>query len=413
MILTMNTTSHSLTLFGLLALTACSQAALPASTSSIGASAVPSARETFEAAGPTPRLVVTHDGGVTVVDATSGKAEGEFAAEGFTRLNQAGDGRHLLLTEGDHFRVLDSGAWSRAHGDHSHSYKTAPLLTDVTFDGEHPGHAVFHGDRTALFYDGEGRVEWFEPTALSLEKPQTQHIQLPAAHHGVALWRDDDTFVHTVGTEDARSGVAIRDAEGKELTSTEDCPGVHGEASVKAAISVGCEDGILIIKKNVITKVESPDAYGRIGNQAGTEASTVVLGDYKVDKDAELERPTRISLTDTATGRLRLVDLGASYSFRSLGRGPAGEALVLGTDGKLRVIDPANGKVTRQVTVVKPWTEPLEWQQPRPTLYVQGAQAWVSEPASKRLHRVDLATGKVGQTITLTQTPNELNGVVG
>ena len=48
-----------------------------------------------------------------------------------------------------------------------------------------------------------------------------------------------------------------------------------------------------------ISKVDSPDGYGRIGNQAGTEASPYVLGDYKTDKDAELERPTRVSIIDT------------------------------------------------------------------------------------------------------------------
>src|SRR3546814_16304356 len=63
------------------------------------------------------------------------------------------------------------------------------------------------------------------------------------------------------------------------------------------------------------------DSYGRIGNQAGSQASPVLLGDYKTDPDAELERPTRISLIDTRTAKIRLVDLPTSYSFRSLGRG--------------------------------------------------------------------------------------------
>lgn len=69
-------------------------------------------------------------------------------------------------------------------------------------------------------------------------------------------------------------------------------------------------------------KIPSPDPYGRIGNQAGSDESAVVLGDYKADPDAELERPERVSLIDTATNTLRLVDLGVSYTFRSLARGP-------------------------------------------------------------------------------------------
>ena len=73
----------------------------------------------------------------------------------------------------------------------------------------------------------------------------------------------------------------------------------------------------------------------------------MLLGDYKTDPDAELERPTRVSLIDTRDASLRLVDLGTSYSFRSLGRGPEGEALVLGTDGALHVLDPESGNAPR------------------------------------------------------------------
>lgn len=168
-----------------------------------------------------------------------------------------------------------------------------------------------------------------------------------------------------------------------------------------------------MVKGNTISKIKAPDAYGRIGNQAGSEVSIVVLGDYKVDKDAELERPTRVTLTDTANNKLRLVDVKASYSFRSLGRGPKGEALVLGTDGKLRVIDPNSANVVREIPVVKPWTEPTDWHQPRPTLFVQGEHAWVSEPASKKLHMVHLSDGEVEQSIQLDVVPDELNGVEG
>ncbi len=86
----------------------------------------------------------------------------------------------------------------------------------------------------------------------------------------------------------------------------EDCPGVHGEASAaRDAVVVGCENGMLIYRDGQISKVASPDAYGRMGNQAGSPESPVVLGDYKVDKEAELERPTRVSLVNTDTGPQR------------------------------------------------------------------------------------------------------------
>ena len=176
---------------------------------------------------------------------------------------------------------------------------------------------------------------------------------------------------------------------------------------------VGCENGMLIYKDGAIAKVASPDAYGRMGNQAGSEKSPVILGDYKVDKAAELERPTRISLVNTETATLRLVDIGTSYSFRSLGRGPSGEALVLGTDGSLRVIDPLSGEVTSTIPVVAAWEESTTWQDPRPTLFVQGSTAFVTEPATQTIHAVDLKTGKVKKSVQLEHVPNELTGVEG
>lgn len=106
----------------------------------------------------------------------------------------------------------------------------------------------------------------------------------------------------------------------------------------------------------------------------------ITLGDYKQDADAELERPEQISLINTESKDLTLVDLGTSYSFRSLARGPHGEALVLGTDGSLHVIDPETAEVTSSFPVIDAWEEPLEWQQPRPTIFVHDHTAYITEP---------------------------------
>lgn len=38
---------------------------------------------------------------------------------------------------------------------------------------------------------------------------------------------------------------------------------------------------------------------------------------------------------------------------------------------------------------------------------------YVSDPATKQLHLVDLASGTVAESVTLEQTPNELSGAVG
>jgi hypothetical protein len=339
-------------------------------------------------------IAVTYDGWIAVLDGTTMRVAKQVAIEGFTRLNPAGDDRHILVTTPAGWQVLDAG--------------TAEM-TDQTFTAADAGHVVTHSGTTVLFDDGTGKVTMFDPTDLGGGTlPQTTEYTTPAPHHGVAVLSGENLVV-TEGTEDSRTGIQVLDGSRKQLTRNADCPGVHGEAAAQGeVIAVGCENGMLLYQDGAIRKVTSPDPYGRIGNQAGSDASPFLLGDYKKDEDAELERPTQISIVDTRSASLRLVDLGTSYTFRSLGRGPSGEALVLGTDGKLHSIDPASGQVTRSVQVVDAWEEPIEWQDPRPALTVRGSTAYVTDPATKSLRTVDLGSFTVGQTVTLPGTPNEI-----
>ncbi|HJG80256.1 MAG TPA: hypothetical protein K8V08_07570, partial [Brevibacterium senegalense] len=197
----------------LLLLAGCGQGADTASESSSAPAVDPSDRETHEAAGANPRLVVTYDGGVLVLDALTGEQLGDLPAEGFTRLNQGGDNRHLFLTEGDSFRLLDAGTWSEPHGDHSHAYTTDPVLSDQRIEGSHPGHLVVHDGTAAAFFDGDGIVKSFDPTTLEATAAiSTDDLTLPDAHHGVAVPREDGSVVLTEGTEDSRSTVLIQDA---------------------------------------------------------------------------------------------------------------------------------------------------------------------------------------------------------
>ena len=168
-----------------------------------------------------------------------------------------------------------------------------------------------------------------------------------------------------------------------------------------------------MVRGNDIRKIASPDPYGRIGNQSGSEHSSVVLGDYKTDPDAELERPRSFTLTDTADGSVRVVPFDASYSFRSLDRGPRGEAVILGTDGALHVFDPATAQRVARIAVIGGWTEPEEWQSPMPNLHVQDGIAYVSDPAAHRLVAVDLENGATVVETSLDVPTVELTGVEG
>lgn len=373
------------------------------------------ARPTEEATGPTPRLGVTYEGGVLILDAYDLEVEADLPAEGFLRLNPAGDGRHLLVSGGQGFQVLDTGTWSVPHGNHDHSYTTEPQLTDLVFPADHPGHVVTHGGTTVLFADGTGEIQTFTSADLtSTALPETETTRAAEAHHGVAVRLGDGSTLLTLGTEEARSGALVQDENGQELARSEECPGVHGETvAAGETVALGCEDGVLLYRDGEFTKVQSGADYARSGNLAGHEGNRYVLADYKTDPEADLERPTQVLLIDTEEATSQVVDLPASYSFRSLARGPEGEALVLGTDGILRSLDPATGEVTVETEVVSAWEEPAQWQQPRPTIRVQGQFAYVTEPATQELHVVDLTEHRVVDSTTLPQIPNEISSVTG
>ncbi|MET7323137.1 zinc metallochaperone AztD [Streptomyces sp. NPDC005549] len=344
-------------------------------------------------------LVATFDGGLYVLDGKTLELTRTIDLPGFNRVNPAGDDDHVVVSTDSGFRLLNA---------------TEQTLTGIEYKGAKPGHVVRHAGKTVLFTDGTGEVNVFEPGDLGAgEKPHGRTYTSARAHHGVAIELGDGRLLTTLGDEEKRTGALVLDKDNKEIARDENCPGVHGEAAARGeAVALGCEDGVLIYKDGRFTKVDAPDDYGRIGNQAGSDASPVLLGDYKTDPDAELERPTRVSLIDTEKAKLRLVELGTSYSFRSLARGPHGEALVLGTDGALHVIDPDKGTVRKRIPAVGEWQEPLDWQQARPTLFVRDHTAYVSEPGRKAVHAIDLDTGEKRTSVTLPKGTNELSGTV-
>ncbi len=405
--------SSALALLSTLALVGCGTEESPSRSDDAAPSADATATEVKT---PEPRLAMTYDGGVAVLDVATGDVLLDEKVDGFARLNPAGDDRHLFVSAAGGLTALDLGSWTDDHGDHGHSWTTDPRLTDFTISAEEPGHVVPHHGRTTVFDDGTGVITAFDPADLAdldETEPTLDTWTLDQAHHGVAVQDGHGNLIHTVGTSEARSGIRMITAAGNELASSDECPGVHGEAFAGDVALFGCEDGVLVVDGRRITKVDAPDAYGRIGNQAGHESSPYVLGDYKVDADAELERPTRVSVIDTRNASLELVDLPSSYSFRSLGRTPDGDALVLGTDGSLHVIDPAKAALTTSIPVTKAWQEPTDWHEPRPTLQVIGEFAYVTEPATKQIHVIDLADRKVVRSIDVAHAPNELSGVEG
>lgn len=406
---------------GCLLVSACAASGSPTdaanATTSGGASAPAPGSQEREVAKLTPRVLIARDGGLTLLDAATGAVISETEHPGFLRLNNAGDGRHVMVTDSDTFRVYDAGIQTQRHGDHKHNYEYAAGLTEVSYAAPKAGHVVLHEGLTTLFADGTGDIQVIDSTKIADPQAKVEKYRTDDPHHGVAMELSDGTLFTTQGTSEARSVIQVKKGD-TVVAETRDCPGSHGEAvaqpTVKGdVVAVGCHNGPVILRDGAFHKVPVKDAYARSGNLFGTPTSPIILGDYKVDKAAELERPTRIAFIDTRADTLSLVDLGSSYWFRSLARGPKGEALVLTYDGTLNILDPATRRVVRKVPVIAPWMEKTDWQEPGPAVKVAGSNAYVTDAEKRKLSIVDIPAGKVTHQFDLAHTPVEIAVVTG
>jgi hypothetical protein len=396
-----------------LVLSACSSPAGPAaqstsSTATTTSSAAPESSApsaTTGASDSATRVALTYDGGLLVLDGTTLELAADLPLEGFNRVNPAGDGRHVMVSTTSGFQVLDTG--TAVDGSASE-----PELTDLVFAAEAPGHVVRHGGRTVLFADGTGDITAFDTDALGDgEMPDVEVTKSEAVHHGVAIELTDGSLLSTLGTADGRTGVRVLDAAGAEIARNEQCPSVHGEGTAQDEVVVfGCSDGVLVYKDGTFTKLQAPDAYGRMGNAYVSETSPLIVGDYNSNPDSEGYLLTELALIDTTTNTLEVVDLpeGIEYTWRDVARGPADEVVLLSADGTLNTMDPATGDITESWDVIGPWTSPVEWQDAHPALSVHGDIAYVTEPAEQRIIAVDLTDGTVVAEATLPGTPNEI-----
>ncbi|WP_336643475.1 zinc metallochaperone AztD [Microbacterium sp. MMO-113] len=355
-----------------------------------------------------PRVAISYEGGILVLDGETLDTVADFDSEPFTRLNPAGDGRHVMVTMSEGFQVLDTGAGSADEA----------VLTDTVFAADTPGHVVRHGGKTILYADGTSDTTIFDTADLGDGgMPEVETVDGVEAHHGVSVLLEDGTFLTTVGDADGRTGIVVRDADGTEIASSDQCPGVHGEGTAADEVVVfGCEDGALVYKDGEITKLAAPDQpYGRMGNAYVSETSPIIVGDYKDDPDAEGYLLGAVTLIDTEAMTSEVVSLpeGAEYTFRDVVRGPDDRAYILGADGAIHVLDPETGEITGSYPVIEAWEGPAEWQDPHPAIVVAGDIAYVTEPAANSVHAVDLATGEVLASTELEVTPNEIAPAAG
>lgn len=366
--------------------------------------AEPSDRETTAVA--QPRLVIASDNGVEVVAGSDLAGLGRFDLASRPKLQVAGDDRHVfvLQSEAGKVGVVDSGTWSQAHGDHSHSYVTEPSLLQTTFDRGTSYHAVSDDERSVVWFDDDASFETFDWKDLEDDAVTTQRVEAGAAHHGVAAPLGDGGFLASYAEGEDAAGVLVLDADGRETARIGGCEGLHGEAHAgEDAYAFGCADGLLVVEDGEGTSIASPLDGAGTSTLVGAHESDLLVGNLSSETDESAGQ--QIALYDLGAERATAVDLGVEFS--GFARGD-GQTVVLGTDGALHVIDEASGAVAEKFDVVEPWELTDEFSDPKPQVAVGGGFAWVTDPRDKSVALFELGTGKERARSTLQDVPTSL-----
>lgn len=77
-------------------------------------------------------------------------------------------------------------------------------------------------------------------------------------------------------------------------------------------------------------------------------------------------------------------------------------------DGKLNVIDPETGEITKKIDAISEWRENEEWQLPGPILKAEDGYAFVTDANKKELVVIDLFEGKEANRFKLDIKPTEM-----
>lgn len=399
------------------------------------------------------RLVFTdHEKAVVrILDLDSGEVTHTFDLPkpnvGFAAVE---DGRHIVIKTGDDqgtIRILDSGIVKESHGDHDDVEKVTPRLLDLTVTGDKPAHIVSSGGQIALFYDGDRpwirksdpKVVVLSLKDLAAKQPTPIIWQSPAPQHGIAvpLGRgemllsvpnpayakgDDRTassrpngfeIVATRGKPEAWKTLASLNDQAKAAAS---CKLFHGHAAIKNVHAFGCNDGVdggvLILARASkgwsARKLAYPDERRTSAIKGG--AGRYLVGNYGLKSPYDALIRIDLSAKALTTGDVIAVpgNQGAcQFEVSVTGKRVAN----LTADGKLRIYDVApNWTEVASFDAVPTFDCAYGASTPTPNLAIQGALAFVSDPANGRIREYNLDTLKQGLDLPVGGKPTAIAG---
>lgn len=365
-------------------------------------------------AGIAPVRLVVADGKEAVVhllDGTSGDVLVTYEVASPARVYAGADGTlaYAVQMDGNQVNVIDTGVRFEPHDDHDHLALVEPALLDFALAGTRPIHFVAHEGLIVIFNDGDGTAAIFDE-AIVRRGGEATLVDSGRPHHGVAVPLDDVVLISLPDPNDAEAmlpiGVSVRTLDGEEVAAFDNCPRLHGEASIgHDAVAFGCVDGVLIVERDgdgwssrkIDNPVENPN-NSRVGTLIYNEHSGLLVGNFSREG---------ITLFDLEAGVMTPVVLPVPMWAFTWSQHDPHEVLVLTVDGVLHALDGESGEILASLEVMESFGVPQQGEQGvlRPLMIAAGDMAYISAPNTGEVIEVNLIEMAVERQIPAGSAP--------
>jgi len=312
------------------------------------------------------------------------------------------DGRYLFAQTGAGVEIVDSGVWTWDHVDHFHYYRAEPRLlgtvagagsatvatTNLSTDGS-----------TGVFFAGSGDAVLLDTEALS-KGDIVERFRLSSDPHPGMVVPVGSFALVTRAQDGAAASVAGYTADGEPTGLDESCADAAGTVTTRVGAVIGCRDGALLATASDdaldLERIPYPaDATAPAATAfAGREGRPTVAGPAGTDG---------IWLLDTRARSWTLLPAPAPLVSATAVDDDAEHVLALGADGRVLVLDGADGAVLAETA---PLVRDSLAAGLRPALIADQQRAYLSAPAERRLYEIDFADGaRLARTFETTTMP--------
>lgn len=294
------------------------------------------------------------------------------------------DGRFLVTSTEDRTTIIDGGAWTVDHGDHTHYYAAEPRVVG-TIDGGGPVEVHSSETMTTITWPERGEGVVLDRAALG-----QGDVQETARVDATVLLPFGELLVAGTGT-----GVRVLDADGQPTDGEPTggaaaCADPAGGIVTRAGAVVGCADGAVVVgedgEPSTVALPEGAERPTAFSARAGRPTVAGLAGDRGV------------WLLDSREGSWRLVE--TERPLRAVSAVDDEDEHVVGIDdqGRVVVLTASTGAVAT--------TEPLLDPDEQPLLQLDAQRAYVADASGSQVHEVDFADGaRVARSIDLTAAP--------